>query len=557
MHIALRSTVPACDMLSFLTSPWPLLTNPTKATRLPWRTLSTKTRPSFRLQNDPKRASIHAVLTPRETGLENKRQRSDREGGRRLPGQNQRKKRDSRRNAEDVQPTFDIKKVEQLRFAGLGVVVLKPEKNRLFQNGRPTALYSGGVSLELAPVHGNLHTGSCVAVVDGTGRTVAHGVYNATSMFRVRLLSWSDENAKVDQHELSANWTIDEALSERLKEAVALRRISGLPSDHSTAYRVVNGDGDRLPGLFVDVFGKSVVISCAAAWCVVHRRSILQAVRDIVVPPDTLDWQVIWRVNEDRLKQDGVDLDEVSHELPDDAQLSSDETHPNANTVVMAKENNILFQLDTEALVSGQKTGHYADQRESRAYVRALLSARSHEPTTVLDLFCYTGGFTLYSVAGLPHVHATAVDSSPRALDGLKLNAELNDVSGQITAVQSDVERFANEHVKNGSAYDVVIVDPPKYAPTVKTLQRAWGKYKRVNAAAIRLVSSPGLLVTCSCSAAVASRRAEFVRVVADAAKDAERHVTLIKTMGAACDHPVLADMPETEYLTVCVFAVR
>lgn len=544
-------------MLSFLSSPWPLkLTNPARVARLPLRTVSPQNPAPSYLRSDLKKANVRFLLTSRETDLGVQRDRPNRERGRKLPAQNRERRRDPLSNS-DAQSTFDTTKVEELRFAGLGVVVLKPEKIRLFQNGRPTALYSGGALLELAPVHGNLHTGSCVAVVDSTGRTLAYGVYNAASMFRVRLLSWSDGQSEDDHQKLDADWTIEKALSERLKEAVELRSVSGLPSQHSTAYRVVNGDGDRLSGLFVDIFGNSVVISSAAAWCVTHRRAIVQAVRNIVIPMDASDWQVIWRVNEDRLKQDGVDLSEITNDYADDTNSSSFESHSNTSTEVIAKENDILFQLDTDALISGQKTGHYADQRESRAYIRALLSTRSQQPTTVLDLFCYTGGFSLYSVVGLPHVQATAVDSSARALDGLKHNAELNDVSAQVNIVQSDVERFANERAKDGTTYDVVIVDPPKFAPTAKTLRRAWGKYQRVNAAAIKLVSSPGLLVTCSCSAAVATRRAEFVRIIASAASSVGRDVTLIKTMGAACDHPVLADMPETEYLTVCVFAVR
>lgn len=498
------------------------------------------------------------MLTSREPELERQWQHRDREAGRRSSVRGRNKKTDSSSNADSVRSTFDEQKVEQLRSVGLGVVVVKPEKIHLFYNGQPTALYSGGVALELAPAHGNLHTGSCVAVVDDKGRTVGHGVYNATSMFRVRLLSWTDHQNNVEDHdESSAGWTIDHALATRLKEAVEMRLMSGLPSQHTTAYRVVNGDGDRLSGLFIDVFGKSVVISCAAAWCVIHRRAIIQAVRSIVIPLDDPDWQVVWRVNEDRLKQDGLDVEGVSDQYSTNTFSDKFESDSNANSSVIAKENGILFHLDANALITGQKTGHYADQRESRAYIRALLTARQNKPTTVLDLFCYTGGFALYSVVGLPHIQATAVDSSARALDGVKHNAELNGVSGQVTMVHSDVERFTSECAKNGTVYDVVIVDPPKYAPTAKALQRAWGKYKRVNRAAINALASPGLLVTCSCSAAVAARRAEFVRVIADAAKEAGRDMALVKSMGAACDHPVLADVPETEYLTVCVFAVR
>lgn len=546
-------------MLAFLQTSWSLRFITKPSIRVRWRTLTGDNRVPFQ-KRALKPARPHALLISPNAEIGKQTSRT---------GQEKQIEAIERGTGDDLQngqmydddggleTTLDRGEVERLQKAGLGVIVLKRGKSRLFHKSRPTALYSGGVSTALDPADGKLSTGSVVAVVDGRGHTVAHGVYNGESMFRVRLLSWTDEhtNNMGDVYN-AADWTIDQALSKRIREAVEIRTILGLPSENTNAYRVVNGEGDRLPGLFIDRFGTAVVVSCAAAWCVVHKASILRAVRDIIVPSGLPKWSVIWRVNEVRLKQDGVDPATFlkTHALHNE---NDSVNTVDIDTKVIAKENGILFQLDGGALNAGQKTGHYADQRESRAFVRELLTRRKPQPTKLLDLFSYSGGFSLHGVTGLGHVHATAVDSSERALDALRKNAELNSVTSQMTIMQGDVERVVNECVSQGLTYDIVIVDPPKYAPTTKTLARAWGKYKRVNTAAIRAVASPGILVTCSCSAAVSSRRPTFVQTVVDAAKDAGRDATLIRTMGAAPDHPVPGDQPETEYLTVCVFAIR
>lgn len=448
-----------------------------------------------------------------------------------------------------VQPNTPAKSAifNEYFSTGLGVVILRKGKARLFRELRHTMVYSGAIAETLA---GNgttvIELSAAVVVVDNNYKPIGLGLYNPKSMFRVRLLQILNDEILPKKP-----WCVEESISSLLDHAISKRLAVGLPNAHTDSYRIVNGDGDGLSGLFVDRFGHAAVIASCAAWCQHYRSSVEKAVRIALAPYGITD--IVWRSHAERLRQDGLLL--PTDEGSADANLSPGSVAK--EVILSAREGDVLFQLPRSMLQSGQKTGHYADQREARAYIRQLISARGDSPR-VLDLFCYTGGFALNAALANSGVKVVAVDSSETALDMARRNAELNGVGDRISFVKSDVPKFARTtRETSADRFNVIIVDPPKFAPSSRALTKALSKYRRVNQSAIGLIVPHGILVSCSCSAAVSQRREVFIDTIRAAAAAENREISLMCSFGASADHPVNVGMLETEYLTVCVFSVR
>lgn len=449
------------------------------------------------------------------------------------------------------------KALERYLAAGLGVVILKPGKDRLFRGGAHTTVYSGAVARAHGTLTGAPDTGAPVVVCDTGMHCVGMGFFNPHSMFRVRL---------VRRGEADLPWDVKTDIHAALGDAVALRNTLGLPGAGTDVFRVINSDGDRLSGLVVDRFGDVLVVSSSALWCERHREEIEMGLRDVM--PDCV--QVVWRQNRDRLVQDG--LNEVNEpwaaSVVDDGESDASGDNGSSDTncdgdeeskviieEMVVSECDIRYAIPQAALRSGQKTGHYADQRENRRFIRDVLHARG-EGVRVLDLYCYTGGFTLSALLAHNETHVTAVDTSVGALQMAKRNVELNGVKERVEFVQHDAVKYLRG-LGEEEVFDMVIVDPPKFAPNVKMLARALRKYRSLNEAAVARVKRGGLLCTCSCSAAVTRERGVFVEMVREAARSVGRELTLVKMSGAAADHGVIPEMMETEYLTMCLFIVR
>jgi 23S rRNA G2069 N7-methylase RlmK/C1962 C5-methylase RlmI len=222
--------------------------------------------------------------------------------------------------------------------------------------------------------------------------------------------------------------------------------------------------------------------------------------------------------------------------------------------VVIARENGVLYE--TRPFTDGQKTGVYCDQRENRLYVAQLCRSKR-----VLDLCCYHGGFGLNA---LHHgaAFATLVDSSPDAVAACTANAKLNMQDGKIMPVQSDITAFLQDAFRKGNFYDVIVLDPPKLAPTAASLDKARRKYHALNRDAIKVVDATqgGLLVTCTCSAAMTQRDGGqyFLEMVHGAALAAGRRLTLLRVSGAASCHTQMPiAWPAGAYLTVAMFHVH
>lgn len=399
-------------------------------------------------------------------------------------------------------------------------VILEKGKARLFQDGNPL-IYGGAVK----EVIGSPSGGEEVLVKDHNLNVIGRGFFNPYSQYRVRMTCRSYESVY--------NKSLHDLLDERILQCIRLRESLLLPSKSTSVYRLVNGEGDRLSGLIVDVIGRTLVIQSSALW-VEHNRKTIESVFKIRLFSDKNSHiqKVIWRKVDTRLKQDGY-----TGECNDDIVYDELKTAEGVDEIVI--ENDIKYVVQVE---DGQKTGFYCDQRENRLLLRKLSQGKS-----VLDTYAYTGGFSLNCALG-GATEVTSVDTSKLAVDTITKNAVLNKMDKVITCHKADAVEFM-ESLQNQKQFDIVITDPPKLAPTRTSLAKAKNKYIKINSLAISLVKPGGMLFTCTCSAAC-TQSGEFVEMLADAARIAKRDITILSSSGAAFDHPIYSGYPEGRYLT-------
>lgn len=376
--------------------------------------------------------------------------------------------------------------------------------------------------------------GDLVEVRDHADRLIGWGFYHPTSQYRVRIVAWPTEgNLRPD---------VGSVLDLRAIQAARLRRCVGLPSPTTTAWRLLNSEGDGVSGLTVDVFAdgggttRSVaVVLASAAWVDRYRWRIEQAIASALAR----EVSFLHRVSPTVVEQEGFDISARSDTSSDPIEIL---------------EHGLRFLVD---LAHGQKTGFYLDQRDNRALVRTLAgglspgSAGGSAGPRVLDAFCYTGGFALSAAAG-GAAEVLGVDSSSIAIGLARENARRNGLADRIQFEQADALSALEAESR---AFDLVVCDPPKFARSARDLDAALAQYHRVNRAAFRAVAPGGMLVTCSCSSAV--RRDRFLEVLREAATEAGRRFTVTHIRGAASDHPVHPAYPEGEYLTCVVGIVQ
>jgi len=402
---------------------------------------------------------------------------------------------------------------------------------------------------------------------------IGWGVYNPNSLYKIRILCHRylqpslysvitpSKKAKEEEH-----MTVESAMQAMLKHhftmAVKKRQALGLKMNEansdSNMFRLVNGEGDGLSGLQVDVIASHIVIQSSAAWCEMHKDLIMSTVEQVTnCNPEN----IVWKVAQNRLKQDGYyDQDITSNnndeDGDDDVIVVDKNTEEAAAEPVLALENGVAFQ--TFPALEGQKTGVYCDQRENR---RTL--SQYTQDKTVLDLCCYHGGFSLTALVKGGAAKAVGVDSSAAAIECAQANAVLNNVQDdKMTFLQSDITEYMQQAATDGVSFDVVVLDPPKLAPTAASLDKARRKYHGLNRDAIKLVNPAegGILMTCTCSAAMTQAEGGqyFLNMVAGAALAAGREVTLLSKAGAASCHtqsPV--SWPAGAYLTAAIFYVH
>lgn len=365
---------------------------------------------------------------------------------------------------------------------------------------------------EIDRVEGTPEAGDLADVVTDRGRFLGRGTINPRSKIRVRLLTRADE-------------PVDEAFfARRLEAAAALRRraVSG-----TTAYRLVFGEGDLLPGLIVDAYADVLVAQALTAG--IDRR--LPALVDLLVR--LCGARAVYLRNDAKSR--------TLEGLP----LGHGFAHGGGPTEIEIQEGPARFVVD---IVRGQKTGWFCDQRENRLAVAGL--TRDAE---VIDAFCHTGAFGVHAaLAGAASV--LGIDSSADALALARRHAAQNGVEARCTFREADVFDELRRLAAAGHQADTVILDPPAFARTRAAVPRALAGYKEINLQALRLLRPGGLLVSCSCSWHV--DEGMFWSAVAEAAADAKRDLRLIEFRSQARDHPMLAAMPETRYLKCLILQV-
>lgn len=372
-------------------------------------------------------------------------------------------------------------------------------------------VFSGAI----ASADGKAEEGETVRVVSHEGELMGYGHCQIGSI-AVRMLTFTDE-------------PIDEAFwQKRLAEAFRLRRALQLTGrEDNDIYRLVHGEGDRLPGLVIDVYGRTAVMQAHSVGMHLCREAIAQA---LVKASEGLIDNVYYK-SETTLPYK-ADLHQENGFL-----IGNDEGN-------IATENGLKFHIDW---LRGQKTGFFVDQRENRALLEHYAKGRN-----VLNMFCYTGGFSVYAMRGDANlVHS--VDASAKAIELTRANAELNFPGDtRHEAYAEDAFKFLEQA---GSNYDLIVLDPPAFAKHKDALRNALKGYTRLNAIAFRKIRPGGILFTFSCSQAV--NKDQFRLAVFTAAAQSGRHVRILHQLHQPADHPINIYHPEGEYLKGLVLEVE
>ncbi len=372
-------------------------------------------------------------------------------------------------------------------------------------------VFSGAI----ASADGKAEEGETVRVVSHEGELMGYGHCQIGSI-AVRMLTFTDE-------------PIDDAFwQKRLAEAFRLRRALQLTGrEDNDIYRLVHGEGDRLPGLVIDVYGRTAVMQAHSVGMHLCREAIAQA---LVKASEGLIDNVYYK-SETTLPYK-ADLHQENGFL-----IGNDEGN-------IATENGLKFHIDW---LRGQKTGFFVDQRENRALLEHYAKGRN-----VLNMFCYTGGFSVYAMRGGANlVHS--VDASAKAIELTRANAELNFPGDtRHEAYAEDAFKFLEQA---GSNYDLIVLDPPAFAKHKDALRNALKGYTRLNAIAFRKIRPGGILFTFSCSQAV--NKDQFRLAVFTAAAQSGRHVRILHQLHQPADHPINIYHPEGEYLKGLVLEVE
>jgi 23S rRNA (cytosine1962-C5)-methyltransferase len=382
------------------------------------------------------------------------------------------------------------------------MVVLRPERAAVIRGRRHPWVYSQAV----ASASEEARSGALVPLEDGAGGTLGWGFYSPRSLIAFRLVSSGPERP-------GTGWIL-----RRLQAALELRRALGVPWE---AFRVANAEGDRLPGLIVDLSHRTLVVRPSIRGMEAALPEVQSALGQLF-PEHALF-----------LKRD-----ERAGRL-EGLRLASGYLSGSGEGREVIGEGDLRFVVD---MARGQKTGFYLDQRDSRLLVRRLAEGRR-----VLNLFAYTGAFALQAAAG-GALQAVSVESSRAALELGRACAALNPglEAGRLQWVEGDAFRYLAEP-SGGPGFDLVIVDPPPFARRRSDLGGALKAYTELNRLALGRLAPGGLLMSFSCSSAVSAL--QFTETLREAARQAARQVQLLQPLSASADHPVALEHPEGEYL--------
>ena len=359
-------------------------------------------------------------------------------------------------------------------------------------------------------VEGTPGLGDTVLVFDSKKKFLAKAAYSPSSQIRSRV------------------WTLIEAdninrsfLEKRVKAAIE-RRDGLKESENTDALRLIYGEVDGIPGLVVDQYANTLVMQILSAGAEKFRDEIIDILAELLKPDQIYERSdVEIRLLEGMHPREGLVWGKIM-------------VH-----AITISENGLKYLVD---VTEGQKTGFYIDQRRNRQKVFELAKDKQ-----VLNCFCYTGGFTLNALAGGAS-NVTSVDSSGPALEQLKQNISLNGLDEtKSEIIEGDVFTMLRKFRDQARSFDLIVLDPPKFAPTISQAEKASRAYKDINLLAIKLLKPGGILVTFSCSGGVS--RDLFQKIVAGAALDANVDMRIIDQLSQSPDHPVLTSFPESFYL--------
>ena len=390
------------------------------------------------------------------------------------------------------------------------IITLKRGKEDSLNRFHPW-VFSGAI----ATMPNDLEEGDIVDVVTNDGRHIGVGHYQIGSIM-VRILDFG--TTAINQ----------EFFATRLAEALKLRKALRLNREDNNAYRLVHGEGDFLPGLIVDIYGNAAVVQAHSPGMHFARTEIANAL----------------------VALDGIEIKNVYYKsettLPYKAQLDPQNDYLIGGFETnVAIENGLKFHVDW---LKGQKTGFFVDQRDNRSLLEHFARSRR-----VLNMFCYTGGFSFYAMrGGAELVHS--VDSSAKAIKLTDANVELNfPGDDRHKSYAEDAFKFLDSMEKD--SYDLIVLDPPAFAKHRSALKNALRGYQRLNAKAFEKISSGGILFTFSCSQAV--NKDQFRLAVFSAAAQSRRKVRILHQLTQPADHPINIYHPEGEYLKGLILYVE
>ncbi|MCQ2395516.1 MAG: class I SAM-dependent methyltransferase [Kiritimatiellae bacterium] len=406
-------------------------------------------------------------------------------------------------------------------------IALKAKRDYSVRKHHPW-VFSGAVENSDA----GIGIGETVQVASADGEVLGYGSWSPASQIRVRMLSFDPKTVPDSTF-----------ISEQVALSVARRAAFFAPESTTNACRVINAESDGLPGVVADYYNGHVVCQFTSAGAEYWKEAIVQALM-AKFPVGFSPKSVSERLDVDVREKEGLPT----------AANGRDARSPGAFAVLVGEEPPELIEIregDIRYFVdvrNGHKTGFYLDQRDARAAVGALAKGRD-----VLNCFCYTGGFGLAAAAGGAK-HVTQVDLSHDALELAKKNAELT-FGGQrpsagtptVRYEEADVFQYLRKCRDAGMAFDLIVLDPPKFASVKSQVMKAARGYKDINLLAMKLLRPNGILATFSCSGAMTADL--FDKILAEAAQDAGRDFQMIGRTRQGADHPVALNFPEGLYL--------
>jgi 23S rRNA (cytosine1962-C5)-methyltransferase len=390
-------------------------------------------------------------------------------------------------------------------------ITLRPGKEKSLQRRHPW-IFSGAIARK----DKDLRDGDIVEVFDAQRQYLATGHYQPTTI-AVRIFSFEQRNIDRDF------WR------EKLLNAIDFRKSILLPNPQTNMYRLVNGEGDGMPGLIIDVYDRHLIMQVHSMGMYRLHETFAELLTELI--PDT---QAI-------CLKTAIETDEEEATT-----LDSGWIYGTPDAEVIASENGILFKID---ILNGQKTGFFLDQRDSRAMVGELAKDR-----TVLNMFSYSGGFSLYALRGGAQ-HVDSVDISQKAIDLVEENVRFmgGDYAQRHNAVCEDVFAFLDRMPDH--YYDLIVLDPPAFAKHHRMKEQGIKGYRNINRKTMEKIRPGGLLFTFSCSQAIS--RDDFQTLVFSAAALAGKNVRVVRHLQHAPCHPVSIFHPEGEYLKGLLLEVR